>query len=202
MLLAAAMAPASAADSDSHMNDQSGPLCARSSFAHGYLHGYEDGFHEADQDIHMGRGNASMPPPQKAWRAGKSAPDGDRASFRKGYTQGYSAGFNDGISGRGFRAISELRIAAADLEAPSLASPPAIGFDRGFATGYTAGRLYTAKNAAPIHDFNYVMGYCLASAGGNPGPGYCDAYTRGFRVGYDDGALQRPEALAAKNGGN
>ena len=194
LLLATAFA---AGDPEGHMNDAAGPLCARSAFAHGYLHGYEEGFHNADLDIHMGRlNNPSLENSHKPPRPEKDASSSDPASFRAGYTEGYKSGYSDGISGRAFRAIAELRAAAADLQA---ANGP--GFDRGFASGYASGRHYTSENETPINDFNYVLGYCLASANDDPGPGYCDAYTRGFRLGYNDGALQRTPVITAKNGG-
>jgi hypothetical protein len=193
-LLAAALALA-ATDPEAHMNDPAGALCSRSAFAHGYLHGYFEGFHNADLDIHMGR--AARPKgPRKPEHADKEIPSSDPASFHKGYSKGYEAGYNDGISGREFRAIAELRAVAADLAAA--AGGPA-SFDRGFASGYASGRQYTSEHEAPIYDFHYVLGFCLASMTDNPGPGYCDAYTRGFRLGYDDGALQRPQTMTARN---
>ena len=195
MLLAVGLTAAT--DPEAHMNDAAGSLCARSAFAHGYLHGYEEGFHNADLDIHMGRiNNPILENSHKPPHPDKDGSSSDPASFRAGYTEGYKSGYSDGISGRAFRAIVELRAAAADLRP---ANGP--GFDRGFASGYASGRQYTSENVAPINDFNYVLGYCLASANGDPGPGYCDAYTRGFRLGYDDGALQRVPVITAKNGG-
>jgi len=199
MLVLAAAVALAATDPEAHMNDRAGPLCARSPFAHGYLHGYEDGFHYADLDIHMGRVNGA-PHSRKGGHPEKAVPSADAVSFRSGYAEGYQAGYSDGIGGREFRAIAELRAAAADLEAEAAVAPA--GFDRGFASGYASGRQYTARNDAPINDFTYVLGYCLASATDNPGPGYCDAYTRGFRLGYNDGALQRPQTMTAKNGGH
>jgi hypothetical protein len=184
-----------ATDQEAHMSDAAGRLCARSSFAHGYLHGYEEGFHDADLDIHMGRVNSGST--HKPGKPEKELPAADSGSFRSGYEEGYKTGYSDGIGGRAFRAIAELRAIAADLEAPAGSA-----FDRGFASGYASGRRYISENVAPILDFSYVLGYCLASATENPGPGYCDAYTRGFRLGYDDGTLQRTPALTARNGGH
>src|SRR5215470_5980325 len=85
MLLAAAWM-AAGTDPEAHMNDPAGPLCARSAFAHGYLHGYEEGFHNADLDIHMGRiSNQQASSSHKAPRPEKDAAMADSASFRAGY---------------------------------------------------------------------------------------------------------------------
>ena len=185
---AAAQAPKPACP---HFADKAAPLYSRSAFAHGYIHGYEDGFHAADQDIHMGRLARGISPMKPAERPERRLPINDRTSFRKGYKRGFDTGYSDGAAGREFRAIGDLRVAAADLNASD--SDPT--FDRGFQQGYAAGRQYSLINTQPIADFSYAAEYCSKSLNQAPQKtdtaAFCNAYARGFRLGYDDGQLAR-----------
>src|SRR5437762_4986449 len=181
-----------------HFQDKAAPIYSRSAFAHGYIHGYEDGFHAADQDLHMGRLARGIAATKPAGHPERRVAISDRTSFRKGYTQGFNTGYSDGASGREFRAIDDLRIAAADL---SPGDPDPI-FDRAFQQGYGAGRQYVINTTQPIADFSYAAGYCSKSLNSAPQKGdtagVCNAYARGFRLGYDDGQLARsPQHVSA-----
>jgi len=182
-----------AADDDCafHTKDSSAALFARSAFAHGYLHGYEQGFHSADQDIHTGH-TYLLPvlrSTERKLRSSYRTDFGDRALYMAGFREGARAGYDDGVAGRAFRAIGPLRSAATGL----ISAPHDHNFDRAFADGYFAGRSFGRSDAQPITDFNFVGAICRASRQSpNHGADYCDAYARGYQVGYGDGRAATP----------
>ena len=64
-------------------------IVRQSVFAHGYLHGYEEGFHLADVDIQMGRKAREVSKIKRAKNlAGYRREFGPRSSFESGYRQG------------------------------------------------------------------------------------------------------------------
>src|SRR5204863_4364538 len=79
-----------------HFQDKAAPLYSRSAFAHGYIHGYEDGFHAADQDLHMGRLARGIAATKPAGHPERRVSISDRTSFRKGDTDGLNTGYSDG----------------------------------------------------------------------------------------------------------
>jgi hypothetical protein len=171
-----------------HARDAAAPLLTRSAFAHGYLHGYEEGFHAADQDIHTGHTYMLVRAPERKMRTAYKRQFGDRELYLAGFREGARAGYDDSISGRAFRAIGELRTASASLNP----SPHDHSFDRAFADGYFAGRSFGRSDAQPLTDFNFVGAICRASKRAPNGADYCDAYARGYRVGYGDGRTSSP----------
>jgi len=184
---------------DTHLSDPAAALYARSPFAHGYIHGYEDGYHAADQDLQFGRlmrGVRSKPAPHPESKIGSSDP----ASLRKGYAQGFAAGYRDSAAGRDFRAIAALRTLASAL--PADAPTPDREFDRGFNDGYFAGEAYAATSNPPIHDLGYISRFCAEHVAGGKSPSaethQCPGYTAGFRLGYSDARLpKQPQTRAS-----
>lgn len=177
---------------DEHMSEPAAPLYERSAFAHGYLHGYEQGFHLADLDIQMGH----LLPGVHIRRAEKDEDPhyrpayGDKALFVAGFKLGMRAGYADSVGGIAFRAISEMRNAATGL-APGGASRH---FDRGFYEGFLNGERHGAGDAHRDVSPAATAGACQQQhAGDNRADGqqYCDGYARGFQVGYDDGRAER-----------
>ena len=84
----------------------------RSSYQHGSLHGYEDGYQCGDLDFHLQR-----PQPDfkkvKEYRSGtRGYVDGDKDEYRAGYQDGYQVGYQDGASGRSFAAVGRLEAAS------------------------------------------------------------------------------------------
>ena len=84
----------------------------RSSYQHGMLHGYEDGYQSGDLDFHLQR-----PEPDfkkvKEYRSGtRGYVDGDKDEYRAGYQDGYQVGYRDGASGRPFAAVERLEAAS------------------------------------------------------------------------------------------
>ena len=173
------------------MTDAAGTLYQRSAFAHGYLHGYEEGFHLADLDIQLGH----FLPGVKAHRDVR--PDlhyrsayGDKALFSAGFKLGMRAGYADSVGGKEFRAISGLRTAADGLAAGTASKH----FDRAFYEGFLSGQRQGSTDPHVVTDFAPIGSTCLqqnAKAGDHEQ--YCDGYARGFQLGYGDG---RAEFLA------
>ena len=196
--LALASSAADAHKADTHLSDPAAALYARSPFAHGYIHGYEDGYHAADQDLQFGRlmrGMRSKPGPHPENKISSS----DRASCRKGYAQGFASGYRDSAAGRDFRAIAALRVLAAAV--PADVPTADRGFDRGFNDGYFAGEAYAAKSNPPIKDLGYISAFCAEWYGRKDPqakPDQCQGYTAGFRLGYSDARLQKsPQTTAS-----
>ncbi len=170
------------------MTDAAGVLYQRSAFAHGYLHGYEEGFHLADLDIQLGHLLPGVKArhderPEQHYRSGY----GDKALFSEGFKIGMRAGYSDSVGGHKFRAISELRKAAEGLEQTSASKP----FDRAFYEGFVNGERQGATDPHLLTDFAGVGSTCLqqhAKAGDHDQ--YCDGYSRGFQLGYGDGRAE------------
>jgi hypothetical protein len=176
--------------SDEHLADTAGVLYQRSAFAHGYLHGYEQGFHLADLDIQMGH---LLPGVRIRRESREEDPHyrqgyGDKSLFVAGFKLGMRAGYADSIGAVPFRAISEMRSASDGVDA----GPDSKRFDRGFYEGFLNGNLQGEKNTHAA-DLGAISNTCRQQhAADKPADGqqYCDGYTRGFRVGYDDGHAQ------------
>jgi hypothetical protein len=177
---------------DDHMADAASPLYQRSAFAHGYLHGYEQGFHLADLDIQMGH---MLPGVRIRRESHEEDPHyrsayGDKNLFVAGFKLGMRAGYADSVGGVAFRAISEMRNAADGLSA----EPTSAHFDRGFYEGFLTGEHQGAGDAHASADLGNVSNACRQQhAADKPEQNqpYCDGYTRGFRLGYSDGRAQQ-----------
>lgn len=156
-------------------------LYARSTFAHGYIHGYEQGFHCGDLDLQLGRDPhdpSSIPSfkkPFAAYRLNQNS----RALFKSGYQDGFLAGYSDAVHGLAFRAVDALRHVADGL---AIATQSPLIFDEGFRDGYEAGRRQGANDGREVAVSNPINPPCL----GLP-VDYCDAFRRGFELGYGDG---------------
>ena len=194
-LAAGAMAQADANSFDQHVNeDRAGPLYRRSVFAHGYIHGYEDGFREGDIDFQTGHDPRDV----KRLKEFRSADGGyrrtfgNRDQFRAAYRRGLATGYTDALAGREFRGVAAARRAADGLaDRPDVSSDNT--FDHGFRQGYEAGQ---ARGQSAIRDhvsYNSAPSACTPNPGSPPPPGqpqdFCDGYTRGYLMGYDDGYL-------------
>jgi hypothetical protein len=118
---------------DIHLtSDSANNIYAASAFAHGMRHGYEEGFHDADRDLHLSAfslDDVEIPKPKKT--IGYQPSFGSKDSFRKGYQQGYRLGYADSVKGIAFR-----------MSAPhvTVAAKPDRDFDRGVQYGYISSR--------------------------------------------------------------
>ncbi len=126
---------------ENHRNEPAtGILLARSTFAHGYRHGYEEGYHQGNIDINMARPARKKFSEFRGVPLGYQSDFGPRNSFLYGFQFGLMAGYSAGYSGKQFRAVSNLRQAAMDLNPTATEKQaPDPTFDRGVIFGYEDG---------------------------------------------------------------
>jgi len=166
-------------------------LYSQSVFMHGYIHGYEEGFHNADVDIQMAHGFRDVSTLDAYKKvAGYRSSFGDKQIFEAGYRHGFRVGYTDCISGRNFRAIQLLRAAALGLSLTSLSPAARLSFDLGVQEGYIAGEnegLHDGR--ASLGSRNMVPGCTPLDQNHNQSrdANYCNGFRRAFLVGYSDG---------------
>lgn len=168
--------------SERHLQPTSiGALFLDSAFAHGYRHGYDQGFHLADLDIHMGR-TAQQMTKHDFRQAGHEYNNsfGNKARFQQGYEAGLTAGYADGFAGREYKASERAKLAASGL-ADALPPSRREYFDEGFAGGYASA--HTESVPPTGMTLGYVEQYCQDKLlGGHPAE-YCSGFSRGFIFG-------------------
>jgi hypothetical protein len=168
--------------SERHLQPTStGALFLDSAFAHGYRHGYDEGFHLADLDIHMGR--AAQPMNKREFRqAGHEYNNsfGSKARFQQGYEAGLSVGYADGFAGRDYLASERTKLAASGL-ADALPPSRREYFDEGFAGGYASAHGESVPSKGMTLD--YVEQYCHEKLLGSHPAEYCSGFSRGFIFG-------------------
>ncbi len=167
---------------------------------HGYMHGYEQGFHAADLDLQMTHDPAD-PTQMKAYRSltGYESAFGDKHFFENGYHKGFVVGYADGMSERQFRAEGELRALAQAL--PDGDDKPSKVFDTGFSAGYGDGVQHGLRDGRVGMAFMETGAECQEGYLGSSrrGDEYCSGYLRGYRLGYNDGYVnQAPQVLAER----
>jgi flagellar biosynthesis/type III secretory pathway protein FliH len=157
-------------------------LFTRSSFAHGYMHGYEEGFHGGDLDVQLGRDPrdpASLATYKKIDCYQKDF--GPREPFKVGFEDGFRAGYSDAVRLRPFSAVASLKEAAQGLS-EAKTKKDLVAFDDGFREGYKRGRHQGASDGRDAAENNPIVPPCL----GLPDE-YCEGFHRAFVVGYADG---------------
>jgi len=158
-----------------------GALFLDSAFAHGYRHGYDEGFHLADLDIHMGR-TAQQMTKHDFRQAGReyNSSFGSKAHFQQGYEAGLSAGYADAFSGGEYQASERAKLASSGL-ADALPPSRRQYFDEGFAGGYASAHIETVPSKGMTVD--YVEQYCQEKLLGSHPAEYCSGFSRGFVFG-------------------
>lgn len=178
-VLALAAIPA-IAQADIHISaDPATGLYQRSSWAHGYIHGYEMGFHNGDLDLHLGRG----------WRETKQMKDskkmqyrneyGDRKVFEKGFKAGFDVGYADALTGKEFRAAKLARETAAKLGG-GIEPHQQKELDWALSSGYLKGRDAGLNDGRLKSAYSPEKGACAEQKA-------CDSFLLGYRWGYSDG---------------
>ncbi len=190
IVITAAACWASDSAPDWHVNSdlRARVLFCKSAFVHGYMHGYEQGFHVADIDLNFAR-NPRDPERIDEYRnpAGYRRQFGDRHVFEKGYREGFRIGYSDGTNERAFRAIDQARAAAAGL-ADDVDVKPSKIFDEGFSAGYRLGSGIGLRDGRRGTQFRNAAARCDAKvSSSSPDGEYCAGYARGYRFGYADG---------------
>jgi hypothetical protein len=148
---------------DFHLDqDTARDLYLHSAFAHGLRHGYEEGFHAADLDIHTAAPRKALDKLSRVPKTiGYRREFGDKKSFRRGYEYGYVAGYDDSFENRKFHYLAPSDVT--NLE------PATADFDIGVASGYTAvfhsGSDYArCDRDAPAYCAGFQTGSALALA--------------------------------------
>lgn len=188
-----------------HLTSERGPLYQHSAFAHGYIHGYEQGFHVGNQDLQLAR-NARDINRSDFYREAADeyhSGFGARDAFRAGYRDGLVIGYTDAMSGHSFRAIDEARIASARLDvAPDASahhsSQTGKQFELGFMHGYRAGTLQGVGDGRNRATYRSAQAECSGAGEKVPlGEEYCGGYLRGFTFGYSDGYINHDHLVVA-----
>lgn len=158
---------------DAHWNgDSAAPLYHLSVFAHGFIHGYEDGFRIADAVYQLGMPAASLDsyPQYKTATSHYDNSYGPKDHFKTGYREGFRAGYGDSLQNRRFRAVDAARDSAAGL---SLS--PGSAFDAGFEGGFRAASVAAVEDAVLPCDAQAANNQRIVKAG------YCEGFARGVR---------------------
>ncbi|HXZ81641.1 MAG TPA: hypothetical protein VEG30_17060 [Terriglobales bacterium] len=184
---------------DAHVTlDRASAFLQKSAFAHGYMHGYEEGFHVADSDLQMYRDFREVKSMEKFRKCIGYRPEyGERHMFDSGYHEGFRVGYFDGYAGRRFRAVEGVRRAAGDLlDHQQMNFHPSHSFDEAVMAGYLTGRTQGLQDGREASSYRSVAGNCssiLDARHAGAGPEYCEAFRRGYQIGYGDGYTnQRP----------
>lgn len=183
-----------------HLSSERAPLYQRSAFAHGYIHGYEQGFHTGNQDLQLARATRDISKSDEYREAAKDLRlrSEARDAFRAGYRNGLVVGYTDAVSDHSFRAIDEARIAAARLGTESEATNLPKGnlhFELGFMDGYGAGTLQGVGDGRKALNYRPNQAECGNESALGLGESYCAGYLRGFTFGYSDGYINHPSLM-------
>src|SRR5512142_1872783 len=94
-------------------------LLSHSAFLRGYFAGYQQGFHQGDLDLQLGRNGD----PDYYQGQDISFPSGlgNRNAYGKGFRKGFRVAYADAYEGRSFRAVDALRQVGARLPVPESA---------------------------------------------------------------------------------
>ena len=186
---------------ENHRNEPAiGTLLTRSPFAHGYRHGYEEGYHQGNIDINMARPARKKFSEFRGVALGYQSDFGPRNSFLYGFQFGLMAGYSAGYNGKQFRAVSNLRQAAMDLNATATETQaPNPTFDRGVIFGYEDGFGWKPAKASGVGTGRLTRGEaCPTSPKGQQqtaaeSPEYCEGYRRGLVLGRADASAAGTE---------
>ncbi len=181
------------AQSDNHVaDDPAKDLFARSAWAHGYIHGYEMGFHEGNLDLHLGRPTRD-PHKVKSYKMSKREYEpafGSKKQFSRGYGSGFEVGYSDAMTGHAYRAASMANSLTGEVGKIALTKPnEQVQMDDTIASGYADGRTTGLRmgRTSPRGDANAAekgSEECPRTAAANQ---LCEAYTLGYKWGFSDG---------------
>jgi hypothetical protein len=184
-----------------HLQDSvTGALLADSAFAHGYRHGYDEGFHAGDLDIHMGRSDrvsAGLKESRPAARDYNNA-FGSKQMFDEGYQAGFRGGYSDAMAGFEYRASKRTREAAEGLAI----LPPSRRkfFDEGFAGGYKSAQTHDAPVSGVTSA--YVEQYCDKTLSRSHPLEYCSGFSRGYMLGMFNAPTPADKVASSQSSGH
>ena len=164
---------------DAHWNgDSAAPLYHVSVFAHGFIHGYEDGFRIADEIYQLGMAPVSFNsyPQYKDATSHYDSSFGPKDRFKAGYREGFMTAYREGFG----------------PNAPRYGAAYREGQARGLSEGREAGREDAQRNHWDLEGQRELV---LADSGYRQELGsrseYEEGYRAGFRQGYSEGFGRR-----------
>ena len=160
-----------------------GWLYANSAFAHGFRHGYDEGFYAGDLDWQLGRQLRTFVSSKEYDRAVKEyRPEfGSKRSFELGCQAGFRTGYSDAMSGGEYSMRQRMEAASSGLN-PDLLSPNRRAhFDEGVTNGFRSAQ--TPNAPAQGMTAEYVDQYCRKTASGPYALEYCSGFSRGYLLG-------------------
>ncbi len=185
-----------AAQHDAHfLAARTSAIAHHSAFAHGYLHGYEDGFSAGDLDLQMAH------PPIIAERlkadekaSGYRREFGEKRFWETGFRQGFHVGYADAVGGRSFRAVDEVQRLG---EPAGTKAVPSAAYDAGMQRGYVSGRAQGLADGRARRAESTVAPKCPLN--GVHYEEFCAAFRGAYRMGYADGYVNvaRPAVVQA-----
>jgi hypothetical protein len=184
-----------------HLQDSAtGALLADSAFAHGYRHGYDEGFHVGDLDIHMGRSARVTVALKESPPAGRDYNNafGSKQTFDEGYQAGFRGGYSDAIAGFEYRASKRTREAAEGLAI----LPPSRRkfFDEGFAGGYKSAQTHDAPVTGVTSA--YLEQYCEKTLSRSHPVEYCSGFSRGYMLGMFSAPSSTDKVATSQSSGH
>jgi hypothetical protein len=183
-----------AQEKDAHyLTPRIAPTARRSTFIHGYLHGYEEGFHNADFDLHMGRVARGDYAPE-AKPGGYRKQFGPKRMFESGFREGFRVGYADAAAGRSFRAIQNVEAASESDTATDVREM--LSFDEGIRQGYIAGQHQGLSDARGQHE-SKPSPMCPVKSDATKQE-FCVAYASGYGMGYSDGYVNQAKTVVAE----
>ena len=183
----------SAGNNDAHLSQNLvAQLFQHSAFAHGYIHGYEEGFHWGNLDYQSGR--VRLAPHAQESRASKSSYEksfGRKSRFRAGYHRGFLAGYSDGSNGREFRGFELAKYASQGMPGTPEDTKQLAAFDAGLTDGYELGSVHGENASRDNDEYNTTTNLCSPGSKEHHShpPLYCSGFERGYTMGYSDGYL-------------
>jgi len=185
-----------AAQPDYHLTqDSAHAVYQQSTWAHGYVHGYQMGFHEGTIDYHMAhlRRDPRKIKSAQHTSAAYHSDFGDRKVFERGFKEGFNVGYSDAFAGRDYRASSEMeKLASTEPVKDGSHLDPVLG------EGYTAGQRSGLEDGRRAAAYMPQKAQCPA----HYVEPQCAGFRLGFQLGYSDGYHNQREPEEVRNAMN
>lgn len=160
-----------------------GSLYANSAFAHGFRHGYDEGFYAGDLDWQLGRQMRTVISSKEYGRAVRQyRPEfGSKRSFELGFEAGFRSGYSDAMSGGEYSMRQRMETASVGLNPDPLSPNRRSHFDEGVTNGFRSAQTANAPKRGMTAE--YIDQYCRTTASGPYALDYCSGFSRGYLLG-------------------
>lgn len=178
------------------LEDEGRRLYSVSAFAHGHRHGYESGYHLADEEIHFGLRQRDLNQNDVPHAMKFKSDFGDKKVFRQGFVHGFLAGYRDSYAREPFRVPEWLQEVPPfawmnDLPQADGATQPTRtlrrAFDNGARMGYESGLLAPLGETAALA-LGRRAGEACSATPESKNDGFCDGFRQGFLLAVRDRA--------------